>query len=236
VRELSELTNRNIVVYDSEIIRSIGDDVEGRKVTWNDHDLMGISVACAFDYEDGDYKVFMQDNLPELAERLNRAELVVAFNQIGFDNKLLRASGLPLNPDEQLRNYDMLVESRKALGWKVGSNSYPRGCKLDDHLSAIFGKTMLKTANGEEAPRMYQRGEMGKLISYCLADVRREKALFEHIWLHGWVKTPTNGTKTVKHPIEFLNWPKPAIKGLPVEQVIVDEALPEQPEFEGVPV
>jgi DEAD/DEAH box helicase domain-containing protein len=214
VRELSELTGRNIVVYDCEIKQCIGVPVTNHAtgvtttITWNDHHLMGISVACLFDYEDGDYKVFMGSNLNALAERLNRAELVVAFNQINFDNKLLRASSLALNPDEQLRNYDMLVESRKALGWKVGSSSYPRGCKLDDHLMGTFGKEMLKTANGEEAPRMYQRGEIGRLISYCLADVRREKALFEHIWLHGWVKTPVNGTKTVKHPIEFLNWPK----------------------------
>lgn len=200
MRPLAELSGRKIIVYDTEIKAIIGQN----GVTWNDHAKMGISVACAYDYASGDFLVFLEDNLPELTRLLNEAEMVVAFNQIGFDNKLMRACGQPLKADNDLFNYDMLVESRKAIGWVEGSRSFPKGCKLDDHLEATFGTAFKKTSHGEEAPKMYQAGQMGRLISYCLADVAREKMLFEHIWLMGECSTMQNGVHQVVHPADRL--------------------------------
>lgn len=43
------LNKRNIVVYDMEIKNSIGSKFGEKTITWNDHDLMGISVACLYD-------------------------------------------------------------------------------------------------------------------------------------------------------------------------------------------
>ncbi len=204
MKPLSELHGRNVVVYDCEIKATI----DGKAVTWADFDKMGVSVACAFDYRSGDFLVFMDDNLQELAQLLNRADLVVAFNQLGFDNQLLRASGLDLKPDSVLKNYDMLLESRVAAGWRDGTTR-PKGMRLDDHLEATFGKASMKTADGADAPGMFQRGEIGKLTSYCLADVAREKKLFEHIWTKGVVRTRAHGEKRLRHPIEML------IEGMP---------------------
>lgn len=205
MKSISELKGRNVVVYDCEIKKP----VDGKTVTWETHHLMGISVACLFDYRTGDFSVYLEDNLPELAHRLNQADLVVAFNQINFDNRLLRASGLDLKPDSQLKNYDMLVESRRSIGWSDGMQ-FPRGMKLDDHLEATFGKASMKTADGADAPGMYQRGEMGRLISYCLADVARERKLFERIWEKGHARTATHGERKFRHPLEMLIEQMPA--------------------------
>lgn len=194
---MDELKGRAVIVYDleSKIAFQPGERWELER--------MGISVGCAFDYMSGDYFVFLEDNLPDLVRMLNAAELVVAFNQIGFDNKLLRASGLGLNPDELMMNYDMLQESRTAMGYQPG-DKYPSGLKLDHHLEATFGKDFMKTGDGLEAPRLYQERKMGQLISYCLADVRREKMLFEHIMKVGYVDTFAHGCRKMRDPRSLL--------------------------------
>jgi len=201
---LESLKGRNIIVHDAEIIRLVGSPhpTENRPLTWNDHDVMGISVVCTFEYADMEYHVYMKDNLDKFIEKMNRAELITGFNVIGFDHKLYRGSGLPLKPESELPTYDMLVESRKALGWEEGSQNFPKGCRLDNHLRGTFGDGFMKTANGEEAPQMWQEGRLGELISYCLGDAHRERTLFEFICKHGFVITDTHGAKTVRHPFQ----------------------------------
>ena len=199
-----DLAGLNVVVHDAEIINGIPGPhpTQGRPMTWNDHDAMGISVACLYDYLDGEFKVYMKDNFDKLAERLNSADLIVGFNVIDFDHKLYRGSGLPLKPEDQLRTYDILVESRKGLGWKPGQE-FPSGCRLNNHLLGMFGPDAVKTADAATAPQMYKEGRFGELISYCLADVFREKRVFEHICAYGLVTTDTHGTKSVRHPFEL---------------------------------
>jgi hypothetical protein len=187
-REVAELHGENIVVYDLEIKKTIEQCSKG----WASFDEMGVSVGCAFDYRAMRYRVFMDDNLFELVNRLNEADThVVAFNNISFDNKLLRAtSGLPLlKDDELLNNYDMMRVSREALGLKGVAH---KGFKLDDHLYACG--LPVKTANGAEAPLMWQAGKVGELVDYCLNDVAVERGLFEYMWITGKVAsahTPT---------------------------------------------
>lgn len=183
---LERLAGKNIVVYDCEI----ENEIDGTNITWNDHAKMGLSVAALFDYKTGDYEVYLKPDAHRLADRLNSADLVVGFNINGFDHKLVRANGGLLNQDEALNNYDMLEYSRKAVG-----SGFPKGLRLDDHLKGTFGEAFMKTEDGADAPRLWQRGEHARVISYCISDVRREKTLFEHIVDKGWVYTPTHGKK-----------------------------------------
>lgn len=199
---MRELKGQKIVVYDLEIIHPI----DGREITWTSFDKMGISVGASYDYRDGDTRVFLKDNLGELIDQMHSADLIVGFNHIGFDNNLLRGSGFKLFPDVDLPNYDILVESRKGLGWKPG-DFFPRGCKLDNHLEAMFGKESMKTGHGELAPVLWQQGKIGSVISYCIADVKRSCMVFENIWHHGWVKTLLHGQKTVSDPLNFFKKP-----------------------------
>lgn len=184
------LEGKNIVVFDCEI----ENDVDGQTVTWDRKDLMGFSVGCIFDYFTGDFAVFFKEDLGFMAERLNQADLIVGFNIKGFDNELIRAQGGPLWPDEDLKIYDLLEESRKAIGWTPASR-FPKGMRLDDHLSATFGTAFMKTEDGALAPKMWRDGQRGRVTSYCLADVRREKMLFEHVVTHGWAKTAAHGQR-----------------------------------------
>ncbi len=190
---MEKLIGKNVVVYDTEI-KNV---VDGKQVTWGTKHLMGISVACLFDYRTGDNHVYFDKDVEALADRLNSADLVVGFNTTGFDNDVVRQNGgLNLKAEKDLKNWDILEWSRKATGWKT-AQMFPKGLRLDDHLLGTFGDQFMKTADGAEAPLMFQRGDLGTLTSYCLADVRREKTLFEHIVQHGWVKTLTHGKKYI---------------------------------------
>lgn len=171
------LNGKNIVVYDLEIKKTIEQCSRG----WASHDEMGISVGCAFDYRSMRYRVFMDDNIAELVDRLNEPDtLVVAFNHVGFDNKLLRASGFALKPDNDLKNYDMMLVSKDGAG--AANEKFAKGFKLDDHLKAL-GMPM-KTGEGAIAPILWQEGKIGAVVDYCLNDVMVERMLFEHFATH----------------------------------------------------
>lgn len=211
---LNELEGKSIVVYDLEIKKEIGKD----GVTWKTFDKMGVSVGCAFDYRTMDFLVFMDDNISDLGRLVQDCDLLVGFNIEGFDNPLLNVHA-PFKRTKEI--YDILYYSRMAVGWDRSKDAmYPSGLKLDDHLESTFGKSEMKTANGEEAPRMWQRKEYGKLISYCLADVRREKKLFEHIVTGGKVTTKKHGSRLLKLPNCLME------NGARFECVLKSEELP----------
>lgn len=200
-----DLIGQNIIVFDAEI----KNEIDGKNVTWSTHEKMGVSVAVAYDYLTGDFNTYMDDNLGELVERIEQAEMVVGFNTLGFDIPLLSATRifgpnggeLPKKEVRKDNSYDILYWSRKATGWNETAR-FPSGLRLDNHLEAMFG--IKKTEDGANAPIFWQQGKLGRLISYCLADVAREKRLFEHIWTHGWVKTQAHGQRTVTKPQEIL--------------------------------
>jgi len=179
---------KNIVVYDLEIKEEIGKNGIG----WESYREMGISVGCAFDYRSYKFRVFLDDNISELAARLNEPQtLIVAFNHVQFDNNLLRAH-TNLNADSALNNYDMLIASRAAC--KV--DKFTKGFTLDQHLA--FMQLPMKTANGAMAPVWWQEGKYGKVIDYCLNDVMVEKQLFDHIWMTGKM---ASGYKTTPYDV-----------------------------------
>lgn len=197
-RTLKDLEGKNIVVYDLEIKKPIDECEKG----WGGHDEMGISVGCAFDYLDMRYRVFMDDNLHHLVERLNRRDtLIVAFNNINFDNKLLRATpnkgDVKFVEDTELNNYDMFKVSQEGA---MGSCRPQKGFKLDDHLRALGME--LKSGHGADAPLWWKSGLVGKVVDYCLDDVRLEKKLFEDMYVTGTTASAYNPNRyEIKLPI-----------------------------------
>lgn len=188
-----------IVVYDLE--------TKNRPVTreqWTDWAWLGISVGCAFDFSTGEYHVFMDDNIGDLAKLLNSADMVAAFNHVAFDNNLLRGvlkagemapGAVSLKIDAELLNYDMLLESR--AGARV--DTYTKGFKLDEHLLATLGPGAMKTGDGAMAPELFKNGKIGQLVDYCMADVHRERMLFESVWRTGELAC-AHGRHQVRRP------------------------------------
>ncbi|MBE9570096.1 MAG: hypothetical protein IMF11_05690 [Proteobacteria bacterium] len=173
-----------MLVYDIEIKKAIlGKDeqplggveyCEG----WGDHVGMGVSCVCCYDYADDRYRVFCEDNMHDFVLLIDNREVIVGFNNINFDNKVLACHG-GTDPLEQKtvleylnkRSYDILAEIRAAGGgW----------CGLDAMVKANNLATG-KTGNGALAPVWYQAGRIGKLIDYCMADVWLTKKLLDKI-------------------------------------------------------
>ncbi len=228
-----------IIVFDLEIKNPI----DGVKVTWDDKDKMGISIGVAYSYNSGEYHTFMDDNLPDLWRLLKEAHLITGFNIKTFDIPLLLAEmknqvlawEKPINNmsqheamvqlDSEAKTmldkcYDVMVESKQKgavnaakLAGVSHDPIYAKHYKLDDHLLATYGDWWLKTAAGAEAPRMYQEGRIGELISYCLGDVHRERLMFEHCWYVGKIKAMGWKDGKEAYPIER---PQDMLK-LPVE-------------------
>ena len=183
----NQLAGRKIAVFDAEIKKRIEDCTRG----WNSHDEMGVSVLVIFDYSTMRYRIFDDRNHVEAMQILNNYDLVVGFNTVKFDWKLLNATW----PDESViapatrlsRDYDMLREIWTSLCLNP-DNFNPAthgGYKLDD----VAWETiqMRKTANGALAPIMFQEGKLAEVIDYCVEDVRIERTLFEFICDHGFV-------------------------------------------------
>jgi len=186
----------NVIVYDLEIIRCIPprDGVRDEKLEycagWHDHANMGISVNGVYDYQQNRYRVFTEDNKEEWHKLLLRNPIAVGFNSIPFDNAVLEQTGWKVPELDEC--YDILRELWAASG--LGNKfEYPShaGYGLDDtcKANALPGKT----GNGSLAPVLWQSGQIGKVIDYCLTDVHRTKNLFDRILNEGRLISPKDG-------------------------------------------
>jgi hypothetical protein len=186
----------NVIVYDIEIINAIPDKNGGAHLAgitycagWHDHANMGISVVGVYDYRDERYRVFCEDNRRELLNLIGeRRPLCVGFNNIPFDNTVMRATAGWDAPAEA-ECYDLLREIWAAAG--LGPKfEYPShlGFGLDAVCAVNFG--MKKSGHGALAPVQWQRGEYGAVIDYCLNDVRLTKQLFDKVIATGVLTNP----------------------------------------------
>lgn len=161
----------DIVYFDLETRRT-ANDVGG----WGNKHLMGISVACTFSTKLNEYCIYTQDETDALIEQLRRADLVVGFNHISFDYEVLMGHSI-FDFRDQLRSLDLLVDLEKALGHRI---------KLDAVAAATLGTG--KTADGLDALKWWQQGEVAKIAEYCCYDVKVTKCVHEYGMEHGQVK------------------------------------------------
>jgi len=154
--------SNNIIVYDIETKNSF-DDVGGRQNLI----ALEISVLAAYDYLSDKYTVYEENELPKFAERLSSKPLLVGFNIKKFDNPILQKY-LPFS----LKNFpllDIMDELVKVLGHRVS---------LDSVASATIGS--VKSGNGLDAIRFWREGNLERLKSYCLDDVKLTKKIYEY--------------------------------------------------------
>lgn len=190
-----------VVVYDAEIIKCIPPkkgEVKSPDLEycdgWRDFENMGISCICAYDSFEKRYRVFLKDNFPIFQALIDNSDLLVGFNNIPFDNNLLRANGIHINDD---KCYDLLREQWRAAG--LGDEfRYPShvGFSLDATAKANLQEA--KTGSGALAPIQWQRGNYGDVIDYCLMDVTLTSRLFALVRLEGELVDPRDGSVRLK--------------------------------------
>ncbi len=203
------------IVYDIEIIKAIPDrssipnpDIEYCE-GWNDHANMGISVIGAYDYEESRYRVFCSDNINDFFNLLRERTIAVTFNGISFDNNVIKAAypdhlvyDTPTHVIDKLEQYDILVETWKAHGLDSKFNYKTHGGFSLDAISKV-NLNNSKTGNGALAPVLWQKGQIGSVIDYCLQDVRLTKLLFDRIIHSGKLISPrTSRLVTLRNPYD----------------------------------
>ena len=173
---------KKIAVFDLEIKKPIEECSRG----WGSYDEMGISVLVLFDYREMRYRVFADENIQEALNILNLYDLVVGFNTVKFDWKVLNST-YHYEKSRASKDFDILREIWLSLRLNpdVFNPATHGGYRLDDVAYETIG--LRKSGNGAHAPYFYQQGRWAELIDYCLQDVKIEKELFEFIVSNGYV-------------------------------------------------
>jgi len=182
-----------MLVLDLEIKNCIlqkGEDpIEGMTYCkgWGDHAGMGVSILVVYDYREKRYRTFMDDNQDEFKELIESGRIVVGFNQINFDNKVLKACWDIDIPVEQ--NYDLLKVIWAAVTKRNGGGkAMHKGYGLNDIAKANLGAQ--KTTSGANAPIWWQQGKIGAVIDYCINDVKLTKDLLDKVHEYGAIRDP----------------------------------------------
>lgn len=193
------------LVYDIEIVKAIRgrneERLEGIEYCggWRDHEGMGISVICAFDYVTGRMRVFMEDNFAEFAALMEEREFLVGFNNIGFDNKTIRAGlGIEIQRDIDAWSYDILAEMWRAAGLDpTRFNPHTHGGFGLDATAGI-NLNHKKTGDGALAPVQWQQGKIGAVVDYCVQDVILTKDLFDQVIEHAILLSPKDSNRVLR--------------------------------------
>jgi DEAD/DEAH box helicase domain-containing protein len=153
---------KNLVYFDLETQKS-AEEVGG----WNNISAMKLSVGVTYSTERGDYKIYGEKQVDELLKELQRADLVIGFNNLRFDYEVLH--GYTSMDLRQLPTLDMLVELQNTLQHRLS---------LDSIATATFG--LEKTAEGLQAIQWFKEGKMLEIAEYCCYDVKLTKLVHEY--------------------------------------------------------
>lgn len=162
-------------VFDLETQR-LAADVGG----WRNVRLMGLSVGVVYDGPEDAYLSYTEDRAGELIDELSSLPLVVGFNVINFDYRVLTAY---TNLDfSKLPTLDLLADIHSNYGFRI---------KLDTLARHTLGQS--KSADGLKAVEWFRNGELDRVIEYCKKDVEVTRNLFEFGLENGHVVAERSG-------------------------------------------
>ena len=153
---------RNIVYFDLETQKS-ADEVGG----WSHISKMGMSVGVTYSTGRGEYRIYGEKQVGDLINDLQRADLVVGFNNLRFDYEVLHGY-TPLDLT-QIPTLDMLVVLSEKLGHRLS---------LDSIATATFD--VEKTAEGLQAIQWFKEGRLLDIAEYCCYDVKITRLIHEY--------------------------------------------------------
>jgi len=126
-----------------------------------------VSVVGIYDSYDDKYHSFEEKELAQLEARLKLADLIVGFNIVDFDMRVL--SPYLLTDVKKFRILDLMVEFHKVRGHRVSLQSLAQATLNDS-----------KSGSGWDALQLFKDGRWEDLKKYCLDDVRITKAIFDY--------------------------------------------------------
>ena len=176
---------KNIVYFDLETQKS-AEEVGG----WNNISKMGMSVGVTYSTARGEYKIYGEPQINDLITELQRADLVVGFNNLRFDYEVLH--GYTAFDLSQVPTLDMLVELQNTLNHRLS---------LDSIATATFG--VEKTAEGLQAIRWWKEGKLAEIAEYCCYDVKITKLVHEYGVQHRQLHYANRFGKKMTVPVKW---------------------------------
>lgn len=133
----------------------------------NDPIDLDVSVVCIHDSSTDQFTSYFENEFNKLWPILEQADMLITWNGDHFDIPLLNK----YYPGDltKIKSLDLMKEAQKVLG---------RRLKLDTVGEATLGKN--KTGHGLDAITWWRNGELDKLVSYCIEDVRLTRDLYDY--------------------------------------------------------
>jgi DEAD/DEAH box helicase domain-containing protein len=160
-----------ILYFDLET-KYAADEVGG----WGNIMDMGMSVGVLWDSQDQEFHVYLEHQVPAIIAHLQQGDLIVGFNHVEFDLRVLAGSQPTPETRHQLylellalTHFDMLTELKKVLGHRIKLDSLARSTLQSG-----------KSADGLQALTWYKDGRIDLIIEYCKRDVEVTRQLFEY--------------------------------------------------------
>nr|WP_303649960.1 DEAD/DEAH box helicase [Desulfobotulus pelophilus] len=182
IREPGPVSGKRYLVLDLETRRSAA-EVGG----WHRADRMEVSCVVVYDSALDDCITFLAEDMDELIVLLKQADLVVGFNILRFDYRVL--SGYTNFDFSSLPTLDLLVKVHERLGYRLSL----------DHL----GRETLgaqKSADGLLALQWWKEGKLLEIIDYCRQDVVLTRDLYLHGLEKGYVLFRNKAEQVVRLP------------------------------------
>ncbi len=146
---------------------------------------LSISIVGVYSYAEDSYRAFEEQEFPELGKALQKTQLIVTFAGKRFDLPVMEKY-FDFNV-HAINHYDILEEIEEKYGRRIGL-----GILAEANIGAS------KTGHGLEATELYAKGEIEKLKSYCLNDVKLTKDLYELIKKQGYLWIPQRNSNEMK--------------------------------------
>jgi hypothetical protein len=191
-----------VLIWDCEIVRAIPERDGSRPLKsegieycagWDDFDHLGISTVGVWDCVSDMPLVFCADNIYKFADMANAYDRIVGFNSVRFDTELIKATGQDAFHFAPKAQYDILRELwiHDGLDPDDFDPKTHVGYSLQACAKANFG--IGKSGDGASASIDWQRGQVGRVITYCLRDVMLTHRLFERIMRQEGIVHPKTG-------------------------------------------
>ncbi len=157
---------KNIVYFDLETQKS-ADEVGG----WDKIREMRMSVGVTYSTARHEYKIYGERHVDDLLHDLQRADLVVGFNNLRFDYEVLHY--YTVFDLRQLPTLDVLIELQNKLQHRLS---------LDSVATATLG--VEKTGEGMQAIHWFRQGRLLDIAEYCCYDVKITRLVHEYGAVH----------------------------------------------------
>jgi len=157
--------------------------------------LLHVSLVGVYFYETDTFESFLEEDLPKLWPRLERADRIIGYNLLGFDYPCLQS--YYTGDIMRLPTLDLLAEIEKRLGFRI---------KLDNVAQSTLG--LGKSGDGLMAVEYWKKGEIDKLREYCLQDVRVTRDVYEYALKHQEVRYLDRLGQVQQIPLP-LSFPEP---------------------------